>query len=566
MKQIRSTSHSTITIGSELKSFWADALCINQNDVGERNHQVQLMRSIYVSAESVIAWLGPENERTPEFTLLLETVIRELNDKKPGSHDAIWMAKYPDFWYQSHGPGAVTNLYFWAYNQFKSRPYWKRIWTLQEMVLAKRLSFLDGSKVISYDTLARFHSWINSLAEQSEWFAQYPFISHGVWAWISIERTWDAFDRVDKLRNRRITAPKESSGIDLSIVVTCADLVASDAKDNIFGLIGMCQSNIIPDYTQSTKSVFCNYFFHYVSEFGNLGLLGLSGFSETSNVDLPSWTPNWETLPTGNFIGFPSELQSLFHANSGLENVNTLRPPADDILLTQGVVCSHVVSVVDQTETDGVSDFLVKLKQGYSEPQYPTGIPILQAIFRTLMQDIDVTKKERLCIDSDWIHHIALSFLRVMIQDSQVEDLAPRKLETLLRNFGIEPDTDFQETYRREFFPNMSPNSLAQWSTASKALDHHRGPVFHVSWHVYLSRRYRKFFVTQDGYFGLGPVNTKDDDIIVVLPGFSIPVLLRKVDSHYVHIGACFVLGLMEGEAGERVRSGKAHVQEFEIY
>lgn len=39
--------------------LWIDALCINQNNVLERNHQVAQMGRIYGHAEIVLAWLGP---------------------------------------------------------------------------------------------------------------------------------------------------------------------------------------------------------------------------------------------------------------------------------------------------------------------------------------------------------------------------------------------------------------------------------------------------------------------------------------------------------------------------
>jgi hypothetical protein len=43
--------------------IWADALCINQSDDGEKTSQVGLMRDIYRDAKEVIAWLGYPPER-----------------------------------------------------------------------------------------------------------------------------------------------------------------------------------------------------------------------------------------------------------------------------------------------------------------------------------------------------------------------------------------------------------------------------------------------------------------------------------------------------------------------
>ncbi|KAF2633929.1 HET-domain-containing protein [Macroventuria anomochaeta] len=38
--------------------FWIDALCIDQDNVDERNHQVQQMGEIFSCAQQVFAWLG----------------------------------------------------------------------------------------------------------------------------------------------------------------------------------------------------------------------------------------------------------------------------------------------------------------------------------------------------------------------------------------------------------------------------------------------------------------------------------------------------------------------------
>lgn len=38
--------------------LWIDALCINQNESLERNHQVSQMGKIYAKSTDVVAWLG----------------------------------------------------------------------------------------------------------------------------------------------------------------------------------------------------------------------------------------------------------------------------------------------------------------------------------------------------------------------------------------------------------------------------------------------------------------------------------------------------------------------------
>jgi hypothetical protein len=42
--------------GIERKSFWVDAVCIDQTSMPERNHQVRRMGKIYAQATDIIAW------------------------------------------------------------------------------------------------------------------------------------------------------------------------------------------------------------------------------------------------------------------------------------------------------------------------------------------------------------------------------------------------------------------------------------------------------------------------------------------------------------------------------
>jgi hypothetical protein len=48
----------------EDRIFWIDAICINQNDEKERSDQVQLMRQIFSSARTVVAWLGEGDDES----------------------------------------------------------------------------------------------------------------------------------------------------------------------------------------------------------------------------------------------------------------------------------------------------------------------------------------------------------------------------------------------------------------------------------------------------------------------------------------------------------------------
>jgi hypothetical protein len=62
---------------SEWGYLWIDAICIDQLNIGERNHQVAIMGKIYSEASSVVVWLGQETNLSQRKALSTAT---ELTD------------------------------------------------------------------------------------------------------------------------------------------------------------------------------------------------------------------------------------------------------------------------------------------------------------------------------------------------------------------------------------------------------------------------------------------------------------------------------------------------------
>ncbi|PIG79604.1 hypothetical protein AARAC_001464 [Aspergillus arachidicola] len=111
--------------------LWVDAICINQNDLDEKNKQIPLMRTIYAQANRVIIWLG---EAFEDGDKALET-IRDLAERKAMS-----------------GKGADTKL---SRSNRESclkllqRKWFRRIWVLQEAGVARSIEIMCGSVQIN---------------------------------------------------------------------------------------------------------------------------------------------------------------------------------------------------------------------------------------------------------------------------------------------------------------------------------------------------------------------------------------------------------------------------------
>ncbi|KAF2176770.1 hypothetical protein K469DRAFT_645244 [Zopfia rhizophila CBS 207.26] len=105
--------------------IWVDAICINQEDVQERGHQIQSMAKIYGQANRVIVWLGEtENDS--------DRALEEIR-VAPGQYSMNSLN------------GEVVLRAILALLQ---RPWFRRIWIIQEVAAARNILIICGSAEI----------------------------------------------------------------------------------------------------------------------------------------------------------------------------------------------------------------------------------------------------------------------------------------------------------------------------------------------------------------------------------------------------------------------------------
>jgi hypothetical protein len=193
------------------KYLWIDALCIDQEQLNERNHQVWMMGEIYSRAERVIVWFGAVSER-------VENAMEELCN-----HRSLWGS--------SKGAGAgSTELYELA--------YWSRAWVVQEYVLAREITIWGGTRQMRNPTLT---------ASGSSLWTNLPAII------------------VIAARHRRISRRdlefSHSTMLTLLLQVR-RDLHCADPRDRIYSLLSLLDPAgperlaITPDYSVSTSDLF----------------------------------------------------------------------------------------------------------------------------------------------------------------------------------------------------------------------------------------------------------------------------------------------------------------------
>jgi hypothetical protein len=105
----------------QTRMLWADAICINQSDIAEKNIQFRLMGEIYTSCSKCLVWLGEEDEEDGQtaFDFIEELsrrdhIITNQCNRNPDSQEPcrgnfqLWVGSC--IGHGGHGPGLYRKL------------------------------------------------------------------------------------------------------------------------------------------------------------------------------------------------------------------------------------------------------------------------------------------------------------------------------------------------------------------------------------------------------------------------------------------------------------------------
>ncbi|KAI1876079.1 uncharacterized protein JN550_001575 [Neoarthrinium moseri] len=118
------------------RDIWVDSICINQDDDTERSAQVSLIPRIYAEAESVVVYLG---EESPESGAALEILV--LQDRASIFSDLEASRLKHDLEQRTAAEHTKQQL-----EDIFGRPYFKRLWVVQELIQAKSAVICCGTQ------------------------------------------------------------------------------------------------------------------------------------------------------------------------------------------------------------------------------------------------------------------------------------------------------------------------------------------------------------------------------------------------------------------------------------
>jgi Heterokaryon incompatibility protein (HET) len=514
IRQLRSIQNNTI--------IWIDAICINQDDVFERNHQVSKMRNIYEDAEQVVVWLGPERDESR----VAFSFVRDLNKV---SNSPYWIRR------MINEPKTLTHLDT-LYSLFR-REYWYRIWPVQEVTCAKAIVVYCGSDSISWSELSGISPFM--IKHQLELVRRLPSKTHYMSVFTS---GGPASSRTLARSDGEVSKPHSL----LELLLSHLHKHATDPRDKVYALVGMSLARDDPrftlDYSLSVSEVYTNVVNYEINATRKLDIICAHN-PGSSTLALPSWVPDWAAPNMNDYInGLHLRNPAETHA-AGSSQAEFRRSDDGTILYVRGFSFDITEAVGQPCEEDRKSYVILdhvlttfhnwrKLYITANSDLGADGVLDYKAFCRTLFCDTY----------TPWGSITAIS----------------RPYDGYLGAFG---------RLLRENFPNLSLDeelnkfaNSTEWNQGNMDLD--KAFVKNISEMM----RGRCFFVSSSKLIGLAPKRTVKGDMICVLLGCSFPVILRKQSDHFILIGAAYVHGYMDGKAMEGLISGKDRVQEFEIH
>ncbi|KAI1325428.1 hypothetical protein F5Y16DRAFT_264381 [Xylariaceae sp. FL0255] len=518
--------------------LWVDALCINQDDIDERNEHVKMMTSIYTKTIRVRVWLGDVIGLEWKILQLLDDlgeIFSELKEKLESSTSIAErqrLCKTHPKW----------NAIEWAVlAQFMDRAWFERVWVVQEVANARQIVFQTGQLMIPWQYLSGYVETIGNcrLMEQ----IPHPSALGNLWTMTSIRKLLKSGSHVSaatvpnflaELRNFKCTIP----------------------SDKIYGVLSILGPDFLVDvdYSKPAETLFTKIAIDYLQT-ESVSLLYRCGEPHhPTSLRLPSWVPDW-TRPqwTSPFFTrglkynaageIPSQLSIDTSSNTirvkgrfldAVDEVNneadipiTQYDPYDWIILDRGLTAEAVTKMINkkaQRKGRDADENMVLMAwpwpKDFSWEKYDN-------MWRTyICNRLPDNKVPDDMYGLAWENHI--EFMFDVTANEEDDDSGP--YHKLIMSLFLDASGRAKRHGFKQLFSGLYSNQIG------KA---HKGWCYN-----------RRFFISEAERYGWAVDGTLAGDKVAIIYGGDFPFLLRDAgDGTYKIVGDCYIHGLMDGEA-----------------
>ncbi|KAI0549271.1 heterokaryon incompatibility protein-domain-containing protein [Xylaria curta] len=491
----------------ERRALWIDAICIDQESIAERDHQLSLMAAIYAKASEVIVYLGEGDEESDAaMDIVASTVDPQDHYVRSYVINGIYLQDVaPD--------NCVVSLF--------RRPWFSRIWVLQEIANAPRATVYCGSKELSWENFRDFvhlnvaMKWIEYIPYAMQYSARrspphWTNVATRLLNMLIATRSCGATDPRDKVFALIPLLEREQR------LLRAADPDSSpESSRNIPIDATILLSDISLNYSLSPCSVFINLAVYFLKHIGLDILRQIAG--PASRLDsLPSWAPDWSQPPESGYRKIeirPYNVDPDPTWDYRISSFHELRVEA----INRGVV----TSIGELFDID---------HDRFPVSQWRRLVP--QECLECSDSD-EGSPFERLVVANRMRYSSAVRRALVMMSESDESNN-----NVTVKNIRNKPSRFRNPSSRfRRILTGMVPSYARQAEVIFQTCDK------------------RRLFVTDDGRIGLAPAHVEAGDMIFYITGSSVPFLLRKFtavgqvgDNYYKLIGEGYLHGATDGE------------------
>lgn len=500
--------------------LWIDAICINQRSISEKNAEVRRMHLIYQCAEQVIVWLGRENEpgdmgtgvaRITAASTLIVKLLEMVSEAKEEWDVLNILDQTGDF---TLAIQILEKLFY--------RPWFLRIWIVQEIALAKTATVAFGPQRIAWD---RFIQAVDAI-QRLEYGR-----NHQIWQ-------YSGAARAARVQWCRLFAVKEP--VQWASAATCMQLdlllcqlrtsQVTDSRDRLFGILGLIRHDtsdplLAIDYQKSVPEVFRDLAMYLIQH----GFLADVLCAVTYKIEgLPHWAALWAAPVDSEKEAEnpPSRiLCSLGHfmavsRSRGSEGANARFSEGGRKLTVKGALMDDIALVSKSHDCSGVKGLSVDEKLKTIHARLLSWEDEMEYSF--VSYRLYTGREERLKIWRDAILH-----------DTEEDSWLGEHYDRLL---GRAAPSDGED--RRSIPPAMDSAVVMRLVTELKAIF---GDEFAC----------RTPFVTANGWMGStgSSCRVMVGGVLCLLVGCAMPFLLRPVEGTqglFRFVTCCFVPGLMD--------------------
>jgi ankyrin repeat protein len=147
---------------NEDRILWVDAICINQEDVKERGHQVKHMASIYKNAKQVVVWLGRPNLDTSSIFRQMRQ-LEELATRHAYHEWKVSDQRWQELWSTTKPLIDVEHTDWLLRRGLQSifdEQWFTRVWIIQEIANARSATIMCGRATVSSRIFAAMPSLV----------------------------------------------------------------------------------------------------------------------------------------------------------------------------------------------------------------------------------------------------------------------------------------------------------------------------------------------------------------------------------------------------------------------